>query len=134
MLVAAPVTFVFSSRRRHTRCALVTGVQTCALPISLGEAGIEVISSRAELEQEAVDWLDRYFTEQIFPVLTPQAIDPAHTFPFIPNTGFSLVFYLKRRSAGGPIREMLMVPSTLPRFVRQTGDAARYVPDEYPPR
>src|SRR3546814_9235263 len=30
--------FVFSSRRRHTRCALVTGVQTCALPISLGGA------------------------------------------------------------------------------------------------
>src|SRR3546814_19982080 len=32
--------FCFSSRRRHTRCALVTGVQTCALPISLGEAGL----------------------------------------------------------------------------------------------
>src|SRR3546814_19093051 len=31
--------FFFSSRRRHTRCALVTGVQTCALPISLLEAG-----------------------------------------------------------------------------------------------
>ncbi|HEY9554910.1 RNA degradosome polyphosphate kinase [Allosphingosinicella sp.] len=100
------------------------------LRTALGEAGIEVISSRAELEQEAVDWLDRYFTEQIFPVLTPQAIDPAHPFPFIPNTGFSLVFDLKRRSDGGPIRELLMVPSTLPRFVRLPGDAARYVPVE----
>src|SRR3546814_7972398 len=41
--LAVLVTFVFSSRRRHTRCALVTGVQTCALPISparwLGPAG-----------------------------------------------------------------------------------------------
>src|SRR3546814_9503925 len=34
--------FFFSSRRRHTRCALVTGVQTCALPISRHEAGHDV--------------------------------------------------------------------------------------------
>ena len=100
------------------------------LKIALAEAGIEVISSRAELEPEAVEWLDRYFTEQIFPVLTPQAIDPAHPFPFIPNTGFSLVFDLKRCSDGEPIRELLMVPSTLPRFVRLPGEAARYVPVE----
>src|SRR3546814_7896619 len=32
--------FFFSSRRRHTSCALVTGVQTCALPISLAQAGL----------------------------------------------------------------------------------------------
>lgn len=97
---------------------------------AMAEAGIEVVSSRAELEPEAVEWLDRYFTEQIFPVLTPQAIDPAHPFPFIPNTGFSLVFDLKRRPGGEPIRELLMVPATLPRFVRLPGDTARYVPVE----
>src|SRR3546814_9881443 len=43
MLVCVFVVFVFSSRRRHTRCALVTGVQTCALPISAsGEARVMV--------------------------------------------------------------------------------------------
>src|SRR3546814_10847212 len=36
--------FFFSSRRRHTRCALVTGVQTCALPISLGSLPLTVLS------------------------------------------------------------------------------------------
>src|SRR3546814_7214763 len=35
LLVMSECIFFFSSRRRHTRCALVTGVQTCALPISL---------------------------------------------------------------------------------------------------
>src|SRR3546814_6294386 len=40
-LVGVVLCFFFSSRRRHTRCALVTGVQTCALPISVGKAGVE---------------------------------------------------------------------------------------------
>ena len=55
-------------------------------------------------------------------MLTPQAIDLAHPFPFIPNKGFSLIFDLKRISDGEPIRELLMVPSTLPRFVRVPGE------------
>ena len=93
------------------------------LRIALGEAGVDVISNRAELEPGDSDWLDRHFSEQIFPVLTPQAIDPAHPFPFIPNKGFSLVFDLKRRSDGEPIRELLMVPATLKRFVRLPGEA-----------
>src|SRR3546814_4968705 len=43
--------FFFSSRRRHTRCALVTGVQTCALPILAGEAvGVAVLSGNRNFE------------------------------------------------------------------------------------
>src|SRR3546814_13549277 len=41
MTVGFYVSFFFSSRRRHTRCALVTGVQTCALPISLNQPVIQ---------------------------------------------------------------------------------------------
>jgi polyphosphate kinase len=93
---------------------------------SLAGAGLSVVGPEP-LEAEAEQWLDRHFREQIFPVLTPQAIDPAHPFPFIPNKGFSLIFDLKRRSDGEPIRELLMMPSTLPRFVRLPGEAARYM-------
>jgi polyphosphate kinase len=93
---------------------------------SLAAAGVAVID-REPLDAEAEQWLDRHFSEQIFPVLTPQAIDPAHPFPFIPNKGLALIFDLKRRSDGEPIRELLMMPSTLPRFVRLPGEPARYI-------
>jgi len=79
------------------------------------------------IDEGAADWLETHFREQIFPVLTPQALDPAHPFPFIPNKGFSLVFDLRRLSDGEPIRELLMVPATLPRFVRIPGAETRYV-------
>ena len=97
-----------------------------SLRSALGEAGIEVMR-RSDLDEETAAWLDQHFREQIFPVLTPQAIDPAHPFPFIPNKGFSLIFDLKRLSDGQPIRELLMVPATLPRFIRLPGESARYI-------
>ena len=92
----------------------------------LREAGLAVLASD-EIGEEDGAWLDRHFQGHVFPVLTPQAIDPAHPFPFIPNKGFSLIFDLKRVADGEPIRELLMVPSTLPRFIRIPGEAAHYV-------
>src|SRR4051812_35267088 len=96
------------------------------LRAQLRAAGLAVIGPE-EITPQEDQWLDRHFEEHIFPVLTPQAIDPAHPFPFIPNKGFSLIFDLKRIADGEPIRELLMVPSTLPRFVRIPGEAAHYV-------
>src|SRR5205085_4953900 len=90
----------------------------------LGEAGMPVIGDES-LDETAETWLDQHFREQIFPVLTPQAIDPAHPFPFIPNRGLSLIFELKK--ARTAVRELLMAPATLPRFVRLPGEEARYI-------
>ena len=72
------------------------------------------------LDEAAEAWLDQHFREQIFPVLTPQAIDPAHPFPFIPNQGLSLIFELKKGETS--VRELMMAPASLPRFVRMPGD------------
>jgi polyphosphate kinase len=92
----------------------------------LADVGIAVLGLDDLSEDEGV-WLERHFREQVFPVLTPQALDPAHPFPFIPNKGFSLVFDMKRIADGEPILELLMVPSTLPRFIRLPGETARYI-------
>jgi polyphosphate kinase len=94
------------------------------LQIELDGAGMRVVGEEA-LDPEAEAWLDQHFREQIFPVLTPQAIDPAHPFPFIPNQGLSLIFELKKGRTS--VRELIMAPSTLPRFVRIPGKTGRYV-------
>ncbi|MCG2841442.1 RNA degradosome polyphosphate kinase [Sandaracinobacter sp. RS1-74] len=80
-----------------------------------------------ELTKAESEWLERHFLSQIFPVLTPQAIDPAHPFPFIPNKGFSLVFEMRRLADREKVMALLMLPPMLPRFVRLPGASARYV-------
>src|SRR5215510_3776178 len=53
-----------------------------------------VIHEAGDLSPDQVKYLQRLFREEIFPVLTPIAVDPAHPFPFIPNIGFRMAFAL----------------------------------------
>jgi polyphosphate kinase len=94
------------------------------LQTELEKAGMQVVGEEP-LDVEAEAWLDQHFREQIFPVLTPQAIDPAHPFPFIPNRGLSLIFELKKGKTS--VRELIMMPPSIPRFVRIPGDKGRYI-------
>ncbi len=93
---------------------------------ALADQDIRVLSVDA-LDATNEAWLKQHFLDQIFPVLTPQALDPAHPFPFIPNKGLSLVFDLVRQSDRQRIRELVMIPSGLPRFIRIPGKVAKYV-------
>ena len=93
---------------------------------ALAEEGLEALTEE-DLTASESSWLAEYFREQILPVLTPQAIDPAHPFPFIPNGGFSLAFDLRRGKKQEPVVEILMIPPTLPRFIRLPGAKARFI-------
>ncbi|MBX3595149.1 RNA degradosome polyphosphate kinase [Sphingomonas sp.] len=95
----------------------------------LGERGIEVIDADT-VPASATDWTEQHFRDQVFPILTPQALDPAHPFPFIPNKGLSVIFDLVRQSDGEPVRELVLLPAATPRFVRIPGETACYMPVE----
>ncbi len=92
----------------------------------LNDADIFVADDH-RLKPAAHDWLKAYFLDEILPVITPQALDPAHPFPFIANEGTGLLFTLRRDADREQIIEMILIPSALPRFVRVPGDEAIYI-------
>jgi len=76
-----------------------------------------VIHEANDLSPDQVKYLQRLFREEIFPVLTPIAVDPAHPFPFIPNLGFTLAFELTRPGTAQTLTALVRVPSNLDRFI-----------------
>ena len=95
----------------------------------LREAGVAVVG-RDELAADDLAWLESYYLDQVFPVLTPLAIDPAQPFPFIPNLGFVLVVELDKAGGGGARNALLPLPHQVDRFVRLPGPAIRFLPLE----
>jgi polyphosphate kinase len=91
--------------------------------------GFAVIDA-SEVTAEEKLWLDGFFLDQIFPVLTPMAMDPAHPFPFIPNLGFAIVLDLRRAEDGRQLRALVVLPPQIARFVRLPGKALRFLPLE----
>ena len=88
--------------------------------------GIKVITPSA-IGASHMQAVEKHFREQILPVLTPQALDPAHPFPFIPNQGIGIIFDMRRKSDGETVRQLVLIPSSLKRFVRVPGSTHRFV-------
>ncbi len=99
-----------------------------ALRRGMEAAGIHILS-RGKLTKEDRDFLAEHFLAKVFPVLSPLAIDPAHPFPFIPNTGFCLALELERQTDKRRLQALLPIPQQIDRFVRLPGEA-RFLPLE----
>lgn len=75
------------------------------------------VIGKDQLKADEKEWLAEYFSENIFPVLTPIAIDPAHPFPFIPNLGIAQLFTLKTPKKLTEQTSVILFPPKLKRFV-----------------
>ncbi len=86
----------------------------------------------ADLTPDDIAHLEDVFLNQVFAVLSPLAIDPAHPFPFIPNTGYALALQLERSRDKRPLQALLPVPAQIDRFVSLPADdgCLRYLPLE----
>jgi polyphosphate kinase len=94
-------------------------------------ADIHILNAAALTDADK-DHLGHIFLNQVFPILSPLAIDPAHPFPFLPNEGFSLALQLERQKDKRPLQALLPIPQQIDRFVTlpSEGKALRFLPME----
>jgi polyphosphate kinase len=99
----------------------------------LKDKGVKLVRWAA-LEESEKSSLSEYFQNQIFPVLTPLAVDPAHPFPYISGLSLNLAVVIRNKATGKEHFARVKVPPLLPRFVRIPGNTGiqdvRYVPLE----
>ena len=81
----------------------------------LAAEGLKVLDE-GQVTAEDMAWLEPVFSNQLFAILTPLAVDPAHPFPFLPNLGFAMALKLKRRTDGKSLYALLPMPSQVARF------------------
>ncbi len=83
----------------------------------LSRAGISIVRF-SELASEDRVKLESYFAENVYPILTPLAVDPGHPFPMISNLSLNIAVTVKDESSGEVRSARIKVPSSLPRFIK----------------
>ena len=101
---------------------------------ALAEAGIHIVNW-SELTDSDRSEMSTYFSEQVFPVLTPLAVDPAHPFPFVSGLSLNLAITVRSPEDGGEHFARIKVPDNVDRFVRLRAaegrpDDIRFLPME----
>jgi len=86
-----------------------------------------VIRDVAGLDEAERTSVDRFWREELFPVLTPLAIDSGHPFPRLPNQSFALLLDVADEDTGASMSAIVQVPSVLPRFLRLPGPGHDFV-------
>ncbi|WP_299207222.1 RNA degradosome polyphosphate kinase [uncultured Tateyamaria sp.] len=99
------------------------------LTAEMEERGISILT-RDDLTEDDTEYLSEVFLNRVFAVLSPLAIDPAHPFPFIPNTGHALALQLERAKDKRALQALLPIPGQIDRFVALPGQGHRFLPLE----
>ncbi len=108
------------SREAHALQLRHADAWTSLVRPALADAGIE-ITEWSELTDDERAKLSDYFGAQVFPVLMPLAVDPAHPFPYISGLSLNLAIRIRNARTGRQEFARLKVPPMLPRFVEVPG-------------
>ena len=85
-----------------------------------------VVLGPDDLDDQDMRHLEEVFLTQVFPILSPLAIDPAHPFPFIANTGYCLALHLERTRDKRTLQALLPIPHQVDRFIALPADQGRF--------
>jgi polyphosphate kinase len=92
----------------------------------LDKENIKLVTA-AELTALEKKWVETFFLANVFPTLTPIAIDPAHPFPFLPNKSLTAIYTLEDETGASRMTALILLPAKLPRFIRLSGQTARMI-------
>ncbi|MCI8453513.1 MAG: RNA degradosome polyphosphate kinase [Lachnospiraceae bacterium] len=79
--------------------------------------GLNVVARHEELSKKQEEFVDRYFKEEVYPVLTPMAVDSSRPFPLVRNKSLNIAALVEKKEGGELEFAMVQVPSVLPRVV-----------------
>ena len=116
----------------YTEVARLGAMQRRCLDDLLAELAPHGVKLVGVKDLSPAEWgeIDEYFESQIFPVLTPLAVDPGHPFPYISNLSLSLAVEIRDPDTGSVRFARVKVPRSLPRWVHVNGPGRRFVPLE----
>ncbi|MFR3730039.1 RNA degradosome polyphosphate kinase [Lacrimispora sp.] len=107
------------SEKTHELVAVQYSTYNRSLLPALKQNGLRVISNHEELNEEEGSFVDSYFERDVYPVLTPMAVDSSRPFPLIRNKSLNIAALLKKKSGEEELEfAMVQVPSVLPRIVK----------------
>lgn len=106
------------SKQAHKLVNVQYSTYNRSLLPALSQNGLNILDGYEELTEEQAEYADRYFKENVYPVLTPMAVDPSRPFPLVRNKSLNIAALLKKKTKGKELEfAMVQVPSVLPRII-----------------
>lgn len=111
--------------KTHELVALQYSTYNRSLLPALKQQGLQIVSEHEELTEKDGNFVDRFFHDNVYPVLTPMAVDSSRPFPLIRNKSLNIAALVqKKNGADGLEFAMVQVPSGLPRIVELPADGS----------
>ena len=109
--------------KTHELVALQYSTYNRSLLPALKQQGLQIVSEHEELTEEGGRFVDRFFHDNVYPVLTPMAVDSSRPFPLIRNKSLNIAALVQKKNGENGLEfAMVQVPSGLPRIVELPAD------------